>query len=157
MDELTARLPQTTRKIAKMLAKCDPMSQSGTETAVRLRLRARGFHVEVQPPVDDVGHVDLKVGRLIIECDSKQHHTSLANYRKDRRRDRKALSHALMTLRVTYDDVLYGWDETLDDICSITNADRHRPPRKGRQTSPSAEAGGNTPRTSMSGTITTPG
>ncbi|MGK2378480.1 hypothetical protein [Gordonia tangerina] len=133
VERLRAELPQVNAKIETMLAKCDPRSQSGTETAVRVRLRARGFHVEVQPKVDEVGYVDLKVGRLLIECDSKLHHTSRENYLKDRRRDRKSLAQQLLTIRVTYDDVLYGWEETLADIRAVTDADRHRPRRKRRK------------------------
>jgi hypothetical protein len=29
-------------------------------------------------------------------------------------------------MRITYDDVLYGWDDVLADIRSITRTDRHR-------------------------------
>ncbi|MEE4024413.1 hypothetical protein V1Y59_15105 [Gordonia sp. PKS22-38] len=135
VDELRAEMPQVSKKIENMLAKCDPRSQSGTESAVRLRLRALGFHVEVQPAIVAVGHVDLKVGRLLIECDSKLHHTSLENYRKDRRRDRKSLGQQLLPMRLTYDDVIYGWEETLADIRAITDLDRHRLPRRRKSAS----------------------
>ncbi|GAB89062.1 type IV toxin-antitoxin system AbiEi family antitoxin domain-containing protein [Gordonia rhizosphera] len=128
--ELLAAMPQMNRVILRRITKCDARSQSGTETAVRLRLRARGFHVVVQPSIRDVGVVDLRVGRLLLECDSKLYHTSLENYRKDRRRDRKALARGLTTMRLTYDDVMFGWDETLADITTFTDADRHRPRRR---------------------------
>lgn len=125
--DLAAQLPQMSRRIERMLDKCDARSQSGTESIVRVRLRARGFDVEVQPTVPDVGHVDLRLGRLLIECDSELHHTSLRNYRNDRRRDRKSLlRHDSPPLRLTYDDVLYGWDEVLADIIAYTDKDRHR-------------------------------
>ncbi len=109
-----------------LLAKCDENSQSGTESIVRVRLRALRFGVVVQPKISGVGKVDLRVGKLLIECDSKTHHTSLANYQNDRRRDRCALVRRYMTMRVTYDDVLYGWDDVLADVQTITRADRHR-------------------------------
>lgn len=56
-----------------LMEKCDPGSQSGTESLVRLRLRAAGFTVHVQPAITTVGRVDLRVGRLLIECDSDRH------------------------------------------------------------------------------------
>ncbi|GAA1461518.1 DUF559 domain-containing protein [Williamsia maris] len=109
-----------------LLSKCDERSQSGTESICRVRLRALRFGVVVQPKIAGVGKVDLRVGKLLIECDSKTHHTSLENYQNDRRRDRSALVTGWMTMRVTYDDVLYGWDGVLDDVQTITRADRHR-------------------------------
>jgi very-short-patch-repair endonuclease len=126
------------QRVSALMDKCEPKSQSGTESFTRLRLRAAGFDVVVQPAIPGVGWVDLRVGRLLIECDSQNHHTSLENYRNDRRRDRKALLNRWLTMRITYDDVLYGWDEVLADIRSITRTDRHRirpkivPPSSGR-------------------------
>jgi very-short-patch-repair endonuclease len=108
------------------MEKCEPESQSGTESITRLRLRAAGFTVVVQPVILGIGRVDMRMGRLLIGCDSQSHHTSLDNYRNDRRRDRKALPDRWLTMRITYDDVLYGWEDVLADIRSITRTDRHR-------------------------------
>ncbi len=109
-----------------VLDQCDENAQSGTESLVRVRLRALNFAVIVQPRIPGVGKVDLRVGKLLIECDSKSHHTSLANYRNDRRRDRVALEHGWLTMRLTYDDVLYDWDGVLGSIRAITLPERHR-------------------------------
>ncbi|MBT0565740.1 type IV toxin-antitoxin system AbiEi family antitoxin domain-containing protein [Williamsia sp. CHRR-6] len=109
-----------------LLARCDARSESGTESLARVRLRAVGFAVIVQPQIEGVGRVDLRVGALLIECDSVAHHTSLANYRNDRRRDRAALVHGWLKIRLTYDDVVFGWDETLEAIRAVTVARRHR-------------------------------
>lgn len=132
IDELRAMMPRTSRRIKDLLAQCDPRSQSGTESIMRVRLRALGFHVEVQPEIKGVGHVDLRLGRLLLECDSKLHHTSLESYRKDRKRDRTSLGQRYFTMRLTYDDVLYGWEDTLADIREVTLPERHRmrKPRK---------------------------
>lgn len=129
--DLAAQLPAANRRIENMLAKCDARAQSGTESIVRVRLRARGFHVVIQPAVREVGLVDLRLGRLIIECDSEMHHTSRASYRNDRRRDRKSVVQQLLPMRLTYDDVLYGWDEVLEDIVAVTDRDRHRIRKRG--------------------------
>ncbi|WP_020106717.1 hypothetical protein [Nocardia sp. 348MFTsu5.1] len=124
--QMASDMGPSARRVAALLEKCDPASQSGTESITRLRLRALGFAVVVQPPIPGVGRVDLGVGRLLLECDSIRHHTSLENYRNDRRRDRRALVDGWLTMRITYDDVLYGWDGVLADIRAITRPDRHR-------------------------------
>lgn len=126
VPQLQFEMGAISRPMYDLMEKCDRRSQSGTESLARLRLRAAGFSVVVQPGVFSVGWVDLRIGRLLIECDSEQHHTSLANYRNDRRRDRNALVDGWMTMRLTYDDVLYGWDEVMADIRAITRSDRHR-------------------------------
>lgn len=131
VELLPAMLPRANATIEMLLAECDPRSQSGTETMVRTRLRRRGHDVVVQPNLIGLGWFDLRVGRLLIECDSKLHHTSLENYRKDRRRDRKSLARGYSTMRLTYDDVLYGWDDTLADITRTLDDDRHRLPPPG--------------------------
>lgn len=123
---LKSAMGPVTQRVSDLMDKCEPESQSGTESITRLRLRAAGFTVVVQPVVLGIGRVDMRVGRLLIECDSQRHHTSLENYRNDRRRDRKALLGKWLTMRITYDDVLHGWEEILADIRSITRADRHR-------------------------------
>ena len=110
----------------KLLDKCDERSQSGTESLVRVRLRALNFAVIVQPRIAGVGRVDLRVGRLLIECDSKSHHTSLENYQKDRHRDRNALVRGWLKMRLTYDDTLFGWEESLEAIRGVTLPERHR-------------------------------
>ncbi|MCZ4551786.1 hypothetical protein O4213_17485 [Gordonia rubripertincta] len=123
---LQAEMGRVSQKMSDLMGKCDPNSQSGTESLARLRLRAAGFTVHVQPSIHRVGFVDLRIGRLLIECDSISHHTSLENYRNDRRRDRNALVGGWLTMRLTYDDVVYGWDEVMADIRAITDSDRHR-------------------------------
>lgn len=132
IPQLQIEMGTVSRQIRDLMARCDPQAQSGTESLVRLRLRAAGFAVQVQPAIPEVGWVDLRVGRLLIECDSKEHHTSLANYRNDRRRDRNALVGKWLAMRITYDDVLYGWDEVMADVRAITRADRHRIRRRVR-------------------------
>lgn len=113
-------------RLTRLLAMTDPAAQSGTESTARVRLKACGFDVVSQPVIDGVGRVDLRVGLVLIECDSVQHHTDLAAYQKDRDRDRKAVVGGWITLRLTYDDVLFGWDEVLQDLRAITRRDRHR-------------------------------
>ncbi|MFT3715585.1 MAG: hypothetical protein QM774_06470 [Gordonia sp. (in: high G+C Gram-positive bacteria)] len=113
-------------RMRRLLDKTDRRSQSGTESVVRVRLRARGFHVEVQPRIAGVGRVDLRVGRLLIECDGEQYHSDRDAYRNDRRRDRRATIDGWIPMRLTYGDVMFGWAASEADIDAITSADRHR-------------------------------
>ncbi len=87
VERAVAPAPQAVRRL---LDRCDAEAQSGTETMVRLRLRARNITVTTQHRVPGVGRVDLLVGeRLVIEVDSHAHHTGVERYEADRARDRR--------------------------------------------------------------------
>lgn len=120
--DLRLMLPRSNQLIEGMLLESDSRSMSGTESLVRVRCRRAGFEVDVQPEISDTEHADLRIGRLLIECDSVLYHVSPENYRNDRHRDRRSLTRGDPTLRLTYDDVLYGWDDTLADITTIVEA-----------------------------------
>lgn len=110
-----------------LAARCDAKSESGTETIIRLRLRARGIHLRTQVVIPDVGRVDFLVGdRLIIEADSREHH--LPKYQSDRTRDRVASGLGFVVMRLTYEDVMYRWDVVVADILSIIRRRGHRGP-----------------------------
>lgn len=126
VERLAGEMRPISRRARALMEKCDGRSQSGTETAVRVRLRAIGFHVDVQPTVPTVGQVDLRVGKLLIECDSREHHTGVDTYQKDRHRDRAALLRGDLTLRLTYQDVFHDWPRTVTDLRSLTTSRRHR-------------------------------
>ncbi|MFT4201599.1 endonuclease domain-containing protein [Gordonia sp. (in: high G+C Gram-positive bacteria)] len=133
VDDLRRQLPCVPPAVDRLISQCDAKSQSGTESIARVRLRGAGYKVVVQPDVKSYGgHADLRIGRLLIECDSVGFHTDLEAYRYDRYRDRKSLVDGWMTLRLTYEDVMFGWPEALADIRAITRAERHRFPRDRR-------------------------
>lgn len=125
-DDLVAALGRPGPAVRRLLGRTDARSESGTESIVRLRLLALGYAVVVQPILPGVGRVDLRIGKLLIECDGRQYHSDVAAFTKDRARDRRAVIDGWITMRLTYDDVLFGWDETLQDIRAITAAGRHR-------------------------------
>ena len=110
----------------RLLEKCDPDAESGTESIVRVRLRAHNFKVVVQPRITGVGRYDLGVGRLLIECDSKTHHMSERDYERDRWRDRKVMLAGYLPLRLTYSTVFYDWEDAMADIVALTRKARHR-------------------------------
>jgi very-short-patch-repair endonuclease len=107
--------------------RCDPKSESGTETLIRLRLRAAGIRVQSQVVISGVGRVDFLVGnRLIIEADSREHH--LSKYQVDRTRDRVAIGLGYLVIRLTYEDVVDRWDVVIADIRSVIRRREHRGP-----------------------------
>ena len=84
---------------------------------MRLMLRAKGAHIDVQVKLRGVGRVDFVVdGWLIIECDSKAHHEGWKEQRRDRRRDLAAAALGYTTIRPIAEDILYRPDEISAEI-----------------------------------------
>lgn len=107
--------------------RCDAKSESGTETLIRLRLRACKIGLRSQVGIQGVGRVDFLVGdRLIIEADSREHHAS--KYQSDRTRDRTAIGLGFLVIRLTYEDVVYRWDMVLADILAVVRRRAHLGP-----------------------------
>lgn len=112
---------------SRLRGSVDARAESGTESLVRFRLQRHGIRVRPQVHIPGVGRVDMVVGdRLIIECDSVAHHTSLENYHKDRRRDRISLVKGFLVMRLSWEDVMFHWDEVEQDILALVRGDRHR-------------------------------
>lgn len=103
----------------------DARAESGPETLVRLMLRMLGCQVEVQVFIDGVGRVDLLVdGWLIIECDSRAHHSSWEERKRDMRRDLAAAARGYSTIRPLAEDILAVPDQTQ---ALLKRAVSHRP------------------------------
>ncbi|MBM7368997.1 endonuclease domain-containing protein [Gordonia hydrophobica] len=126
LGDLAQELDGAGPTVTDRLGRTERLSQSGTESIARLRLRAVGYNVVVQPQVDGVGRVDLRIGVLLIECDSMLYHASKEDYERDHHRDRRAMVAGWLKLRLTYDDIIYDWEGVLADIREITRAERHR-------------------------------
>ena len=108
------------------LIDCCEWAQSGTESLVRMRLRALHLPVLTQVEVAGVGRVDLLVGdRLVIEVDSRAHHTSQSAYHEDRRRDRELLARGHVVMRLTWEQVMFSWSEVEQDILAVTRRHEH--------------------------------
>ena len=98
----------------------DPRSEAGSETLVRLMVRGLGRHVDLQVRIRGVGRVDLVVdGWLIIECDSRAHHSDVAQQVKDRRRDLAAARLGFVTFRVLSEDVHHQPEAVLEAIRAL--------------------------------------
>lgn len=105
LAELFAALPQRYNVLRSFV---DGRAQSGPETLVRLMVTGLGHSVDLQVPFEGVGFVDLLVdGWLVIECDSKAHHSSWRQQLKDYRRDLALARAGHPVLRLTAQDILY--------------------------------------------------
>lgn len=95
-------------RFAVLLALTDPSAESGSETFMRLMLRALGVRYETQVTIPGVGRVDFVVdGWLIIECDSKEFHQGWDQQTEDRVRDIAAARLGYVTIRPIAADILY--------------------------------------------------
>jgi very-short-patch-repair endonuclease len=104
----------------------DARSESGPETLLRLLVRRLGVGVRIQVRIDTVGRVDLLVdGWLIVECDSRAHHSDPVQQVRDRRRDLAAAALGFVTLRVLGEDVMYRPEAVLAAVRSLIA--RYRP------------------------------
>lgn len=124
-SDLAAMLDDAPSRIRRLVERCD-VAESGTESLVRVRLRSRNVKVRPQVTIPTVGRVDFLVGkRLVIEVDSRAHHTSSVAYRNDRRRDRRLVALGYVVVRLTYEDVLYHWAEVEADLFAIIRTRVH--------------------------------
>lgn len=88
-------------------------AESGTETLVRLRLRRLGIRLRTQVVIPGVGRVDMLIGKkLVVEVDSRAHHTGEERYRSDRERDLRLMALGYRVIRVTYEQVMFDWPST---------------------------------------------
>ena len=105
LAELLAALPERVRPNAREL---DASSMAGTESLMRVDLRALGYRVDTQASIRKVGQVDLLVdGWYIVECDSREFHDGDAQQTTDRRRDGEATIARFGTARFTYPQVMF--------------------------------------------------
>jgi len=136
VDSLLSRrvvdLPQArgiARAVSKralaLLDRVDGGSQSGTESIARLRLRALGLDVRTQVRIG-IDRVDLLVGdRLVIECDSRSHHSRREDYAHDRERDLRLAQRGYTVLRFTYEQIMSRWPEVEEAIMTRVRAREH--------------------------------
>lgn len=114
LEELFAALP---RRYRRLRAWVDERAESGPESLVRLMLRSLGWTYDVQVKIVGVGRVDFVVdGWLIVECDSREHHSSPSAQREDRRRDLAAARLGLVTMRLLAEDIMWRPDAVLDGL-----------------------------------------
>lgn len=136
IDHLFRKLPGTIRRLPSMAT---GLAESALESVVRYRLGRRQVRVTAQFKVPGAGRYDLLVGaRLLVELDGFEYHRNRAQFRADRRRDRRATALGYTVLRFTWDDVMFDWANTLATILSFVTNDHHRGTPRPRSTSPAA-------------------
>lgn len=57
--------------------------------------------------------------RLIVEGDGRRYHTRLADFRRDRERDRVALRHGYPTMRYAYEELVDDAEAVLEEILDV--------------------------------------
>lgn len=123
VERLLGGAPLAVRRVVREM----DLAESGTETMVRHRLRARGVELRPQVVIEGVGRVDFVVGTsLVIEVDSVEHHTSREAYERDRERDRLLQSLGYTVVRLTYRQVRWDWPRAEADILALMRRRRHR-------------------------------
>ncbi|MFC0674622.1 endonuclease domain-containing protein [Brachybacterium hainanense] len=131
VESIVASLP---RRLRRRIGRIDPRAESGTETRARRLIERLGVHVRPQVRIPGVGRVDLLVGdRLIVECDSRAHHTDAAAYRRDRQRDQAAIRAGYIVLRLTWYDVMVDTARTRSLLRDLVRRGVHRAPRRRRE------------------------
>ncbi len=124
--ELRELLADASLRIHRLVSECD-RAESGTESMVRFRLRRQGIQVRAQVAIAGVGRVDLLIGdRLVLEVDSRAHHTGTETYAADRERDRVLVRQGYLVIRLTYQHVVNEWPRVEADILALIRRDRHR-------------------------------
>lgn len=102
-----------------------PGSDSGVESLARQRLQDRGLAVEQQVAVPGVGRVDMLVeGRLFIEIDGFEFHSSPRAFAQDRRRDAAFVLGGLQRLRFAATDVLHEWSRVERTVLEVLGPTR---------------------------------
>ena len=133
-EELAAWSACAPARIRRLLERADGRAESGTESMVRLRLRRLGIRVKIQVRVIEGVRVDLLVGdRLVIECDSREHHSDRDAYESDRRRDRRLVERGFVVLRLSYRQVHDEWPQIEAAVLAVVRRGDHRAPRRRKQ------------------------
>lgn len=108
VGEVFAGMPRRKRRL---IFRLNRTAESGSESIVRMLLEELGCEVDVQVRFSGIGRVDLVVdGWLVIECDSREHHSSPEQQVRDRRRDRMLAARGYVTLRLIAEEVFYDID-----------------------------------------------
>ena len=137
LQDLMAFAHDQSERVRRLLSLTVSNSQSGTESMVRYRLWQHRVRARPQVTIPGVGRVDLLVGdRLVLEMDSHAHHTGIANYTRDRERDRALVRLGYLVVRLTYHQVVSDWEAVWPDLQSLIRTERHRWTRRIRFSEP---------------------
>jgi very-short-patch-repair endonuclease len=133
MEDIATIFAMLPAKYGVLRPLIDGRAQSGPETLVRLMLLALGCAVDLQVEFDGVGFVDIVVDDwLVVECDSRQHHSDWEQRVKDYTRDLRLAQRGYAVLRLTAKDIMERPEEVLSALRGLVSArDRHSPRSRG--------------------------
>lgn len=118
---LAARLPRAARAVVESAGN---LADTGSESLLALILTRAGIAFRQQVYIHGVGFVDFVIGdRLIVEVDSKAHHSDPTH---DRRRDAAASERGYRTLRFMYSQIVYDSPAVLRAIRAAIARRDHR-------------------------------
>lgn len=106
--------------------RCAWLSESGAESFVMLGFRRRclGYRQQVW-----IGfkRVDFLIGdRLIVEVDGEEFHHNPKAFEEDRKRDLQFAAWGYRVIRLTYRQVMFDLENSLDRICQAVALGQHR-------------------------------
>jgi very-short-patch-repair endonuclease len=132
-EEVGTILGRTARG-RRLLGRVDGRAESGTETIVRTRLRAKGVDLRSQVAIAGVGRVDFVVGdRLVVEVDGQEWHDEASQFERDRARDALLVARGYLVMRFSYRRVMDAIAEVEREILAVVRARDHlRRPRHDR-------------------------
>ena len=128
-DELMADIltadPSLLHSMTKLMARTSRLSESGTESLLRHDLVSARLRVRAQVWIGS-DRVDLLVGdRLVLECDSRAHHTRLDRYTADRLRDQRLAALGFHVLRFTYHQLVHDRSSVVALVLDLTRRGVH--------------------------------
>lgn len=120
--DVLEQLPSRVRRLAVL---ADQNSESGAESLLKLMLMRRWIPFRQQVVIAGIGRVDFLLGdRLVIEVDSKQHHSDPY---KDRRRDADLSVVGHRVLRFMYSQIVHESDRVEAAIfAALARSDHNR-------------------------------
>jgi very-short-patch-repair endonuclease len=118
-----ASLPERFRAIHAL---SDGRAEAGSETILRLLVRTLGLQFDIQVVIDGVGRVDMLIeGWLVVEADSRAHHSAADRYVADRTRDTTLALLAYASLRLLYEDIMFRPERVAAAILGLLRSRNH--------------------------------
>lgn len=116
------------RRLRRLLALIDSRAESGTESIVRVLLALEGIIATPQArvPFTDLERLDLVVGdRLVIECDSRAHHSTPADLDRDNARDLMLTALGYYVIRIRYRAAVSDPEGVVAAVRAVVDAGLH--------------------------------
>jgi very-short-patch-repair endonuclease len=116
------------RRLRRRLALIDARAESGTESIVRVLLALEGIVAtpQVRVPFSDLERLDLVVGdRLVIECDSRAHHSTPTELDRDNARDLMLTALGYHVIRIRYRAAVSDPESVVVAIRAVVDAGLH--------------------------------